>query len=69
MPAITGELVKADPMSDPPTEQTVMRPVSQATASRRPYITMLAVHNDAVMTVLFLVLGVDLLVKGIPLLT
>ena len=28
--------------------------------------TWLAVHNDAVMTVLFLVLGVDLIVKGLP---
>ena len=29
----------------------------------------LAVHNDAVMTVLFLVLGVNLIAKGIPPLT
>ena len=29
----------------------------------------LSVHNDAVMTVLFLVLGVDLVAKGLPPLT
>ncbi len=40
-----------------------------ALSARRPHITTLAVHNDAVMTVLFLVLGVNLLAKGIALLT
>jgi hypothetical protein len=41
----------------------------RATAPLDSAKAWLVVHNDAVMTVLFLVFGVDLIVKGIPPLT
>ena len=54
---------------------TIAGPVVYLTGGDRAKIQLdsakewLAVHNDAVMTVLFLVLGVNLIAKGIPPLT